>query len=99
MELLPFRYVTHRQGEWVTAGRLREAPAQQVGNRPEAANSAKAPTAVVSPDQCERRGALLPRSWAPIRALPRVAGLSAVRFAGFTRPLPAAMATVLYLAA
>ena len=52
-----------------------------------------------TPDQRVRRGSLLPRSWAPVRALPRVAGLSAARFAGFTRPLAAAMATVSYSAA
>ncbi len=53
----------------------------------------------LAPDQRVRRGSLLPRSWAPVRALPRVAGLSAARFAGLTRPLAAAMATVSYSAA
>jgi len=52
-----------------------------------------------APDQRVRRGSLLPRNWAPARALPRVAGLSAPRFAGLTRPLAAAMATVSYAAA
>ena len=51
------------------------------------------------PDQRVRRGSLLPRNWAPARALPRVAGLSAARFAGLTRPLAAVMATVWYSAA
>jgi len=50
-------------------------------------------------DQRVRRGSLFPRSWAPARALPRVAGLSAARFAGLTRPLAAATATVSYSAA
>ena len=52
-----------------------------------------------SPDQRVRRGSLLPRSWAPRRASPRVAGLSAARFAGLTRPLAASTATVSYSAA
>ena len=35
----------------------------------------------LAPDQRVRRGSLLPRSWEPMRTLPRVAGLSAARFA------------------
>ena len=42
----------------------------------------------LAPDQRVRCGSLFPRSWAPVRALPCVAGLSAARFAGSTRPLP-----------
>jgi hypothetical protein len=52
-----------------------------------------------SAHHCVRRGALLPRSWAPARALPRVPGLSAARFAGFTSPLAVATTTVSYSAA
>ena len=53
----------------------------------------------LAPDQRVRRGSLLLRSSAPALALPRVAGLSAARFAGLTRPLAAATTTVSYSAA
>jgi hypothetical protein len=54
---------------------------------------------LLAPDQRVRRGSLLPRICAPARTLPRVAGLSATRFAGLTRPLADATATVSYSAA